>query len=258
MTKWHSILQYLATILQVLNVFSSTVPTQDKVWVTLAIGIIQVVLHTFASYDTPPTSSTPTPPPPTSNPTGSANNVIKISGMVILCALPLIILSGQAKAQVVTGGGAPTSAFQDTTVNFNLSPISLPGAKESVPGAETDIKLNFTTNNVIGETTLISSDYSFIGGRYDRLIPAFQKWLNNLSPSLSGYDFQLGLTGSIGIVRTPLSAGINQEHWGERAGAFLNYKVASAMGLGVEAQWCNFPGYAHNTYSVAVGPNFHF
>lgn len=152
----------------------------------------------------------------------------------------------------------PPSAFEDTTINFNLTPLTLPGAKQSAPGAETDVKLNVTTNNTIGETTLISSAYSFIGGRYDRTIPQFSAWLNNVSPSLNGFNFQLGLTGSLGVVRTPLSLGNNAEHWGERAGVFLNYKVSNSMGLAVETQWCNFPGYAHNTYSVAVGPNFHF
>lgn len=150
------------------------------------------------------------------------------------------------------------SAFPSTTVSFNLSPISLPGAKTSVAGAETDVLLGITPNNVIGETSLISGNYSFIGGRYNRIIPQFSKWLDNVSPTLSGYSFQLGLTASLGVVRTPFSVGQNQSHWGERAGVFLNYAVNGTFGLGFETQWTNLPGYAHSTYSIAFGPNFHF
>lgn len=151
-----------------------------------------------------------------------------------------------------------TSAFPSTTVNFNLTPVTLPGAKTSIAGAETDIKLNFTTNNVIGETTLIGADYSFIGGRYDRIIPQFGNWLNNVSPTLNGFQWQLGVTGSLGVVRTPTGLNVTASHWGERAGVFLNYSVNGTFGLGVEAQWINLPGLEHNGYSFAFGPNFHF
>lgn len=175
----------------------------------------------------------------------------------VLVAFAAII----ASAQVVNNNPPPVaqqSAFQDTTVNFNLAPITLPGAKQSITGSETDVKLSLTPDNLIGETNLISSGFSFFGGRYDRIFPGVSKWLNNLSPSLNGYNFQVGLTGSLGVVRTPANLGVNAEHWGERAGAFLNYKVADVMGIGFEAQWDNLPGYAHNGYSVAFGPNFHF
>lgn len=150
------------------------------------------------------------------------------------------------------------SAFPTTTYNFNLTPVTLPGAKTSVAGAESDIKLKITTNFNLGETTLISGNYSFIGERSDYVIPQFSKWLQNISPTLNGYQFQLGLTQSLGVVRTPISLGINQSHWGERAGLFLNYAVSNNVGLGIEGQWTNLPGYAHSTYSVAFGPNFHF
>lgn len=150
------------------------------------------------------------------------------------------------------------TAFPSTTVNFNLTPITLPGAKTSVAGAETDVKLKITQNFSVGETSLLSGDYSFIGGRGDYVIPQFSKWLQNHSPMLNGYQFQLGITGSTGVVRTPAGAGVNASHWGQRAGVFLNYAVSGNVGLGAEAQWCNLPGYAHTTYSVAFGPNFHF
>jgi hypothetical protein len=180
--------------------------------------------------------------------------------LTLLCVLVLALaVAGQTPAP--TPAPTPTpSAFSTTTVNFNLSPITLPGAKTSVAGAETDIKLKLTTNFEAGETTLISGDYSFIGGRGDYVIPQFSKWLNNISPNLNGFQFQLGLTGSAGVTRTPspVSTSTNVSHWGERAGVFLNYALNGTTGLGFEAQWCNFPGYAHNTYSIAFGPNFHF
>jgi len=75
---------------------------------------------------------------------------------------------------------------------------------------------------------------------------------------LNGYQFQLGITASAGVVRTPVGAGVNASHWGERAGLFLNYAINGTVGLGFEGQWTNLPGYAHTTYSLAFGPNFHF
>lgn len=150
------------------------------------------------------------------------------------------------------------SAFPSTTYNFNLTPITLPGAKTSVAGAETDVKIGITTNFQVGETTLIAPEYSFIGGRFDYTIPQFSKWLQNISPQLNGYQFQLGVTASAGVVRSPVALGVSQSHWGERAGMFLNYAISGNTGLGLEAQWCNLPGFQHTTYSLAFGPNFHF
>lgn len=168
----------------------------------------------------------------------------------------VVLLSIACVAQ--TAPPPAPSAFQSTTVTFNLNQITLPGAKQSLAGAEIDAKLKITPNTQIGETSLVAADYSFIGGRGDHVFPGFSKWLNNISPMLNGYQFQLGLTGSVGVVRVPIGAGANASHWGERAGFFLNYAVSGNTGLAVEGQWCNFPGYAHTTYSVAFGPNFHF
>jgi hypothetical protein len=163
----------------------------------------------------------------------------------------LCVLSIGAVAQTQA-----TSAFPSTTYNFNLTPITLPGVKTTASGAETDIKFHPTTNFDVGETTLLSTDYVFVGGRGDYVIPQFSKWLNNISPSLNGYQFELGLTGSLGTVK---AFGVSSSaHWGERAGIFLNYAVSGTTGLGVEFQWNNFPGYAHNVPSIAFGPNFHF
>lgn len=173
-------------------------------------------------------------------------------------AIVILILSGLAIGQTTPPPAPQPTAFPTTTVSFNLTPISLPGAKTSVSGAEVDAFLKLTSNISFGETSLISGGYSFIGGRVNYVIPQFSKWLNNTSPTLNGYQFQLGVTGSLGVDRVPTGPGVSASHWGERAGLFLNYAVNGTVGLGMEAQWCNFPGYAQTSYSVAFGPNFHF
>lgn len=180
-------------------------------------------------------------------------NARTIAFAIVLCFLLLFVAGGLAAAQTPS----QPSAFQDTTVSFNLTPISLPGAKSTIGGAETDILLPISTNNVLGETTIVDSGYEFFGGRFNRKIPQFSTWLNNQSPVLNGYQFELSLTASVGVVDLP-GAVPAQKHWGERAGFNLNYSINGTIGLALEAQWNNFPGYAHNAPSVAFGPNFHF
>src|SRR5438270_13884258 len=95
----------------------------------------------------------------------------------VLAAVSILVLAVAAMGQTP----AP-SAFPSTTYNFALSPITLPGSKTSVAGAETDIKIKLSQNLALGETNLISGDYTFIGGRGDYVISAFSKWLQNVSP----------------------------------------------------------------------------
>lgn len=168
----------------------------------------------------------------------------------------LFVIAITILTSAFTFAQTPPSAFEGTTVTFNLTPISLPGAKQSVTGQETDILLSLTPNNQIGETTLINSSFIFAGGRYNRLFPKISNWLNNVSPNLNGMKFQFGLTGSLGVVKIP--GAVSSTHWGERAGVFTNYQISNSWALGFESQWDNFPGYAHNTYSIAFGPAFHF
>lgn len=138
-------------------------------------------------------------------------------------------------------------------VSFNLAQITLPGAGKSVAGAETDVILPFTTNNLIGMSTLVSADYNFIAGRYDRNFPSISKYLNNISPNLNFLNSEIGVTGSVGVVHAN-----TESHWGERAGVFWRQNINETWAMGFEAQWVNLPGYQHNTYSVAVGPSIHF
>jgi len=162
------------------------------------------------------------------------------------------ILVPVSKCQTTT---QPTSAFTETTVNFNLTPVNLPGLN-SLTGAETDGKVQFTNNFDGGPTSLLSNTFVFAGGRGDYLIQPLSKLLNNLSPSLNGYQFQFGATGSIGVVKPVGSSGSSR--WGERVGMFINYKLSATTGLALEIQANNFPGYSRWTPSFAFGPNFHF
>ena len=148
------------------------------------------------------------------------------------------------------------SAFPETTVTFNLSPVSLPGVKSTIGGAETDVLIAPSPEFQLGETTLTGSSLLFVGGRGQYTIKPISTWLQNHSPNLNGYQFQFGVTSSLGVVKPIGQTGT--AHWGERAGAFVNYAINGQWGMGVDAEWGNFPGVQHNTWTLAFGPDFHF
>jgi hypothetical protein len=168
-----------------------------------------------------------------------------------LTAVCTLILAAAAFAQTP----AP-SAFSTTSISFNLTPITLPGSsKGTLSGAETDIMFPLTTNNIFGETTLIGES-TFIGGRYERVIPSVAKYLQNHT-ALTGGNFQFALTSSLGVVR-----GVTNS-WGGRTGFSLKYAPAgsTSFNIGFEAQANYLPNYAglgtqHWIPSVALGPNF--
>lgn len=238
----HTLLQALAVGVQLVNI--GAVPAKYQPFVMATVALIQAGL---AIYNHGTESST-------------SNTGIGGAGKKLpLAILAAVLFYSFTPAYAQTPASVPQpSAFPSTTYNFNLTPITLPGTKASIGGAEVDMKIGLTPNFQAGETSLIGADYSFIGGRGDYTIPQFSKWLQNASPTLNGYQFQLGITASAGVIRSPIALGTSQSHWGERAGMFLNYAVSGTTGLGIEAQWCNFPGYANSTYSLAFGPNFHF
>jgi hypothetical protein len=161
-----------------------------------------------------------------------------------------LALTVSSHAQAATP--PPTSAFADTTVSFGLTAVTLPSRVQTLSGAETDILLNLSTNNVIGETTLISSS-PFIGGRYIRLFPSVSKWIQTHTV-LTGGHFQAGFTASLGVVKA------STPHYGERFGFVLNYAPAgsSSFGLGLDVEANNLPGISHWVPSIAVAPTFHF
>jgi hypothetical protein len=161
----------------------------------------------------------------------------------------LILLSVMASSQTTP---TPPSAFDSTSISFNLTPITLPSTVQTLSGAETDAMIHFTTNNMFGETTLISSA-TFVGGRYDHAFPSVANWLQNHT-SLTGGNFQAYITTSLGVVKA------DKTRWGERAGIGLKYAPAGAtnFNIGAEVQWNNLPGIAHHIPSVVIGPNFRF
>ena len=153
---------------------------------------------------------------------------------------------------------APPNAFAASNFSFNLSPISLPNLGSSIAGAETDALFPFTTNNIIGETTLIGQS-TFVGGRYERVFPSVAKYLQEHT-ALTGGNFQAGVTSSLGVVKAS-----SKTTWGGRAGFFLRYAPAGStnFNIGIEAQANYLPNYAganspHWVPSVAIGPNFRF
>ena len=152
----------------------------------------------------------------------------------------------------------PPSAFATTSISFNLSPLTLPGTSQgTLSGAETDIMFPLTTNNHFGETTLIGES-TFVGGRYDHVIPAVANYLQNHT-ALTGGNFQFAITSSLGVVK-----GVKAS-WGGRTGFSLKYAPAgsTSFDIGFEAQANYLPNYAglgsqHWVPSVALGPNFRF
>ena len=168
--------------------------------------------------------------------------------------LAVICFAVAAFAQTTT----PPSAFATTSVSFNLSPLTLPGSSAgTLSAAETDVMFPLTTNNVFGETNLIGES-TFIGGRYERIIPSVAKYLQSHT-ALAGGNFQFALTSSLGVVR-----GVKNS-WGGRTGVSLKYAPAgsTSFNIGFEAQANYLPNFAglgtqHWIPSVALGPNFRF
>lgn len=172
----------------------------------------------------------------------------------LLIAISIVLLSTLCLAQ------APPNPFSTSTISFNLTPVTLPGQQQTLSGMETDALINFSEYIHVGETTLISTS-PFIGGRYEVVIEPVSNYLQNHT-ALTGSNFQFGITGSVGVVKSSLKS-----YWGERAGIFLKYAPAgsSNFDLGIEVQANNMPGidpsnlkYGHWVASVAVGPNFRF
>lgn len=165
-------------------------------------------------------------------------------------ALLAVFLAIPLAAQVTAT--TPQGAFLSTTYNFSLTPVTLPGTGTTLSGVENDMLINFTPNNSIGETSLISTS-PFIGGRYDRAIPQVAKWLQNQT-ALSGYNFQFYLTGSLGVVKA------DRNHYGERAGLGLRWAPSGTTNFSVafEAQANNLPGISHWVPSFTVSPQFRF
>lgn len=165
----------------------------------------------------------------------------------LFTAVAVLLLSLVSFAQT-----APPSPFAETTYTFGLTPVTLPGGHQTLAGAESDVLINFSANNAVGPTTLIS-DSTFVGGRYDRTFPSIGKWIQNHT-ELTGFNFSAYATGSLGVVKGA------ESHWGERAGLGIRWAPngASNFSVAFEAQANNLPGISHWIPSVVVSPQFRF
>lgn len=229
--SWHMLYQVLLMLAQVLNATTNMVSDKWKPVVVGALALVQLILG-YVAHNTYP------------------DGVKIVKCLVFACMLALVI-SVPVFAQT-----AEAPIFNQTTFNFNLAPISLPGGTNTLSATEADVMLKITDKDQIGSTNLLNQDMVFVGGRYNRLLPSVSTWLNNHSGVINGYKFQFGLTASLGSVR--VSGAPKGGYWGERAGFFANYGINDTWGIGLEAQWNNFPGVARHTPSIALGPSFHF
>lgn len=164
------------------------------------------------------------------------------------CLLALFIASSIARAQ----SNQPTDVFPKSTMTMNVMPVTVTGGSGAATGSETDALVSALRPLSIGETTVVSNKFSFIGARADFTVRPLSAWIQNHS-SANGYKFQIGPTVSVGAVKIG-----NQSRWGQRAGIFVNYSLGWAVGMQFEAQWNNLPGYAHNSMSISFGPNCHW
>lgn len=150
----------------------------------------------------------------------------------------------------------PQTPFSETSISFNLNPVTLPGGHSTLAAAESDIMWRVTTNNHVGPTTLIGSQgLTFIGGRYEHVFPSVSNWVQEHT-TFNGASFEAGVTASLGAVRS--QNGPAGGYWGQRAGVYLKYAMSGNVAMAAEFQWNNFPGWQHNVPSVAFGPVFHF
>ena len=142
-----------------------------------------------------------------------------------------------------------------TTFSINLTPIVLPGGKSSVAGMESGIALTVTPNFDLKEMNLNGSSFDFFGGGVNYRFPAISKFIGDHT-LLNGLNFQFYGTGTVGVVN--VLNGPSGGHWGELVGGGVNYSINGVWSLGAELQYAKLPGYANNTYTVAIGPQIHF
>lgn len=161
-----------------------------------------------------------------------------------------------AQAPAPVASTPPDPIDTSTSFTINLTPITLPGGHTSVTGIESGMSLKLTQNLDLRESNLTGSGLQFYGGGANYHLPFLSKALNGVSPNVNGLLFDFYLTGTIGTVLTPTSPAGG--HWGERIGGGVNYSLNNTWSLGAEIQYAKLPGYANNTYTVAIGPQIHF
>lgn len=155
---------------------------------------------------------------------------------------------------------ASLSFAQTNTFSLSLSPISLPGGKQTVAGTEAGATLTVTNNLDLGNVDILApgSNFQYFAGKFNYRLPVLQTKLNNASPNLDGFRFGFYVTGSAGIDR--ITGPVTAQHYGFTAGMGLNYDLTGkgTWTFGGEVQYAKFPGLANNTYLISVGPAIHF
>lgn len=147
------------------------------------------------------------------------------------------------------------------TFNLTLSPISLPGGKQTVAGTEAGAMITVTPNLDLGNVDVLApgNNFQYFAGRVNYRIPWLSNKLQNISPTLNGLRFQFGVTASVGVDRIT-GPGDPTQHYGFTGGGFVNYSIDSGghYSLGLEAQYAKFPGLNNNTFTVSLDPAIHF
>lgn len=150
-------------------------------------------------------------------------------------------------------------AFNESTVSFGLTPVTLPSFGSTLAGVESDTAFNFTNYNQIGVRTIISSS-TYIGPVYNRIFPSVSSYLQNHT-ALTGNQFQVGLTVSGGIVEA------SKQQWGGDGGLFVNYAPSGSKtwAIAFTGTAAYLPGIANVSGhsgkwipKVAIGPAFKF
>ena len=180
--------------------------------------------------------------------------------------LLLVLLLGSACFAQTTPPAAPAPTIQTNSWTATGTAINLPGGLQTLAGTYTGIAMPITTNFSVTESNFITSDTSFTGfyGGASYRIPQFSKWLNDISPNLNGYDFNLRIAGGAGVnnVTIPSPAGSTapastKTHFSWTIHAPLTYAIAgsSTWNLLVDVGYLNAPGALHrNNAFIAAGP----
>lgn len=112
-------------------------------------------------------------------------------------SLALCLLSLSAFAQ-----NAPLQTANFTT---NFTALNLPGNHQTFVGTAVDVGVSFTPDsNLFLETVqapTVSGYQGYYGPGFGYQINGLSKFINNISPNLSGYKFRFTVLGSGGIAR---------------------------------------------------------
>jgi hypothetical protein len=161
---------------------------------------------------------------------------------------------------VAFGQNAP---IPTKTFSFNANAISLPGDRGTFVGTDAGLEFTPTQNFALGETNILSSDgrVNFFGGGAAYSFPILSKYINDKTPTISGFRFRLGLRAFVGVDRVKDATGSVAQHWGEVAQATFAYSLNSGgtWNMGANVGVARFPGYAKGvTPIVELGPAFRF